>query len=179
MGVYSKYTNHDGVYVGLTDGTLLPLLGFYLSDATTAISTPSPRLADVLTQVRDVALKLSLMGVGVLFAGFFQIIFLEMSALRQTTKMKKAYMNMLIRKEMAWYDVSSQHGALTTRISSDLPKVQKAIGKSIGILIQSVAQVCSGLVFGLVGSWRLTLVILAMSPLLVISMAFLASVSRS
>lgn len=51
----------------------------------------------------------------------------------------------------------------------DLNKVDDGIGHKIGMFLQAIATVLVGLIMGFVYGWKLTLVIIAVSPLLVIA----------
>lgn len=59
---------------------------------------------------------------------------------------------------------------------SDVSKINEGIGDKIGLLIQSETTFISGFVVGLVRGWKLTLVILAVSPVLGLSAALWAKV---
>ena len=62
---------------------------------------------------------------------------------------------------------------------SDVTKVQNGIGDKVGMLIHSVAMFVAALVIGFVYSWRLTLVLLALTPLMIITTAVTGIVSLS
>ena len=52
---------------------------------------------------------------------------------------------------------------------SDVNKIQEGIGEKLGMIFQMVSQFFAGFIVGFVYGWQLTLVILAVSPLLAIS----------
>ena len=54
-------------------------------------------------------------------------------------------------------------------IISDVTKIQNGIGDKVGMVIQSVSMFLSGFVIGFVYSWKLTLVILSLTPALVVT----------
>lgn len=56
-------------------------------------------------------------------------------------------------------------------INSDVTKVQNGIGDKVGMLIHSLAMFIASFVIGFVYSWRLTLVLLALTPLMIITTA--------
>lgn len=58
-----------------------------------------------------------------------------LSAQRQSLRIRKMYFNALVRQEMAWYD-RHKTGALSSRISSDVPKIQEALGDKVGSFFQ-------------------------------------------
>lgn len=60
---------------------------------------------------------------------------------------------------------------------SDVYKIQEGIGDKVGLLIQAYTTFITSFVIGFVQGWKLTLVILAVSPLLGVSAAFFGKVS--
>lgn len=66
----------------------------------------------------------------------------------------------------------------TTCSFSDVSKINEGIGDKIGILFQSMATFFTGFIVGFTRGWKLTLVILAISPVLGLSAALWAKVSE-
>lgn len=60
---------------------------------------------------------------------------------------------------------------------SDVSKINEGIGDKIGLLVQSLTTFVTGFIVGLIRGWKLTLVILAVSPVLGLSAALWAKVS--
>lgn len=63
-------------------------------------------------------------------------------------------------------------------LCSDVYKIQEGIGDKVGLLIQAYTTFIASFVIGFIQGWKLTLVILAVSPLLGISAAFFGKVSN-
>lgn len=61
-------------------------------------------------------------------------------------------------------------------LCSDVYKINEGIGDKLGMLLQSLTTFITGIIIGFVKGWKLTLVILAVSPLLGISAAIIAKV---
>lgn len=74
---------------------------------------------------------------------------------------------------MAWYDAQAT-GALATRISSDIPLIQEALGDKVGTFVQFAAQFIAGFGLGFSFGWKLTLVIVAVVPLLTLGGIFMS-----
>lgn len=64
-------------------------------------------------------------------------------------------------------------------IGSDVYKIQEGIGDKVGLLIQAYTTFITAFVIGFTTGWKLTLVILAVSPALAISAAFFSKVRSS
>lgn len=59
---------------------------------------------------------------------------------------------------------------------SDVSKINEGIGDKIGLLVQALTTFLTGFIVGLIRGWKLTLVILAVSPVLGLSAALWAKV---
>lgn len=62
-------------------------------------------------------------------------------------------------------------------ICSDVYKIQEGIGDKVGMLIQSFSSFIAAFVIGFTQGWKLTLVILSVSPALGISAALFSKVN--
>ncbi|NXQ65649.1 ABCBB protein, partial [Quiscalus mexicanus] len=104
-------------------------------------------------------------GCAILVLGYLQICFWVMSAARQIQKIRKAYFRKIMRMDIGWFDCTSV-GELNTRISDDVNKINEAIADQVAIFIQRITTFVGGFLLGFVSGWKLTLVIIAVSPLL-------------
>ncbi|KAI4575245.1 hypothetical protein MJG53_020447 [Ovis ammon polii x Ovis aries] len=108
----------------------------------------------------------------------FQICFWVIAAARQIQKMRKFYFRSIMRMEIGWFDCNSV-GELNTRFSDDVNKVNDAIADQMGIFIQRMTTSIFGFLMGFYQGWKLTLVIISVSPLIGIGAAIIGlSVSR-
>uniref|UniRef100_A0A4W3JHN3 ATP-binding cassette, sub-family B (MDR/TAP), member 4 n=1 Tax=Callorhinchus milii TaxID=7868 RepID=A0A4W3JHN3_CALMI len=115
-------------------------------------------------------------GVGVMIAAYMQVSFWALAAARQTKKMRSAFFHAVLHQEIGWFDVN-EIGELNTRLTDDILKISDGTGDKIGMLIQSLATFIAGFVVGLVKGWKLTLVILAVSPVMGLAAATFSKVS--
>ncbi|XP_018767050.1 bile salt export pump isoform X4 [Serinus canaria] len=109
-------------------------------------------------------------GCAILVLGYLQICFWVMSAARQIQKIRKAYFRKIMRMDIGWFDCTSV-GELNTRISDDVNKINEAIADQVAVFIQRITTFVGGFLLGFVSGWKLTLVIIAVSPLLGIGAA--------
>ncbi|XP_065439344.1 ATP-dependent translocase ABCB1-like isoform X3 [Chrysemys picta bellii] len=100
------------------------------------------------------------------------------SAARQTARIRQKFFFAILHQEMAWFD-TSQIGTLNTRLTHDINTIHKGIGDKFCIFVQFFATFLTGIVIGFIYGWKLTLVILSVTPLLAAAAAvgsiFLAS----
>uniref|UniRef100_A0A669QP59 Bile salt export pump n=1 Tax=Phasianus colchicus TaxID=9054 RepID=A0A669QP59_PHACC len=115
-------------------------------------------------------------GCAVLLLGYFQICFWVMAAARQIQKIRKAYFRNIMRMDIGWFDCTSV-GELNTRISDDVNKINEAIADQVAIFIQRLTTFVCGFLLGFVSGWKLTLVIIAVSPLIGVGAAAVAKLT--
>ncbi|KAG7330976.1 hypothetical protein KOW79_004945 [Hemibagrus wyckioides] len=117
-------------------------------------------------------------GVGVLILSYFQIALWVSAAARQTQRIRKTYFRKIMSMEIGWFDCNSV-GELNTRISDDINKVNNAIADQVAIFIERISTFIFGFLVGFIGGWKLTLVVIAVSPLIGLAAGLMAmAVSR-
>ncbi|CAB1327876.1 unnamed protein product [Coregonus sp. 'balchen'] len=95
------------------------------------------------------------------------------SAARQIQVIRKMYFRKVMRMEIGWFDCNST-GELNTRMSDDINKINDAIADQVSIFIQRFTTFVCGFAMGFVKGWKLTLVIIAASPLIGVGAALMA-----
>ncbi|KAM8748861.1 bile salt export pump [Acanthopagrus schlegelii] len=113
-------------------------------------------------------------GLGVLFVSYFQIFFWVSAAARQIQRIRKTYFRKVMRMEIGWFDCNSV-GELNTRISDDINKINNAIADQVSIFIERISTFVFGFMVGFIGGWKLTLVVVAVSPLIGIAAGLMAT----
>ncbi|XP_015708893.1 ATP-dependent translocase ABCB1-like isoform X4 [Coturnix japonica] len=117
----------------------------------------------------------SAIAAAVLVAAYIQTSFWTLAAGRQVKKIREKFFHAIMRQEIGWFDVNDA-GELNTRLIDDVSKINEGIGDKIGLLIQSETTFLTGFIVGLIRGWKLTLVILAVSPVLGLSAALWAKI---
>uniref|UniRef100_A0A8C7LNC7 Bile salt export pump n=1 Tax=Oncorhynchus kisutch TaxID=8019 RepID=A0A8C7LNC7_ONCKI len=114
-------------------------------------------------------------GCAVFLLGYLQISLWVTSAARQIQIIRKMYFRKVMRMEIGWFDCNST-GELNTRMSDDINKINDAIADQVSIFIQRFTTFVCGFAMGFVKGWKLTLVIIAASPLIGVG-AFVAKLT--
>ncbi|XP_072507688.1 ATP-dependent translocase ABCB1 isoform X2 [Notamacropus eugenii] len=120
----------------------------------------------------------SAVGFGVLVVAYMQVSFWTLAAGRQIKKIRQNFFHSVMRQEIGWFDVHDV-GELNTRLSDDVSKINDGIGDKIGLFFQAIATFLTGFIVGFSRGWKLTLVILAISPVLGLSAAVWAKILSS
>uniref|UniRef100_A0A4W5R2U3 ABC transmembrane type-1 domain-containing protein n=1 Tax=Hucho hucho TaxID=62062 RepID=A0A4W5R2U3_9TELE len=105
------------------------------------------------------------MGAVVLVAAYMQVAFWTLAAGRQVKRLRKLFFHCIMQQEIGWFDVN-ETGELNTRLTDDIYKINEGIGDKVGMLIQSFTTFVAAFIIGFSKGWKLTLVILAVSPVL-------------
>ncbi|CAF0897005.1 unnamed protein product [Brachionus calyciflorus] len=119
----------------------------------------------------DQAINLSILAVVTMVLNYFQVAFWLMPAERQTRNIRKSLFSSILKQEIGWFD-TYKGGSLTNRLTEDINKIKEGFGDKFGNAIQFLSTSIAGLIIGFIRGWELTLVILAISPILVICAAF-------
>nr|XP_045003766.1 bile salt export pump isoform X2 [Jaculus jaculus] len=129
-------------------------------------------LLNVESQMITFAAIYAGVGLAVLIAGYIQICFWVIAGARQIQKMRKFYFRRIMRMEIGWFDCTSV-GELNARFSDDINKINDAIADQLSIFIQRMTTAISGFLVGFYRGWKLTLVIISVSPLIGIGAAII------
>ncbi|XP_060906590.1 ATP-binding cassette, sub-family B (MDR/TAP), member 4 [Labrus mixtus] len=180
-----------GTVMAMINGVILPVMcivfgdmtdSFIHASVTSNISTPNFTYVPVNDTLQEdmttYAIYYSIMGFGVLFAAYIQVSFWTLAAGRQIRHIRRLFFHSIMRQEISWYDVN-ETGELNTRLTDDVYKIQEGIGDKAGMLIQAYSTFITSFVIGFIKGWKLTLVILAVSPALGISAALFSKVLAS
>ncbi|KAH9513517.1 Multidrug resistance protein 1 [Bulinus truncatus] len=120
----------------------------------------------------EYALKYIYIGLGVFAATYIHISFLQVVCERQTLKLRKAFFKALLRENIGWYD-KQQSGELTTRLADDLERIKEGTGDKSGLALQFLSQFLAGFLMGFIKGWKMTLVLMSLTPILAVCAAIL------
>ncbi|CAF3084747.1 unnamed protein product [Rotaria sp. Silwood2] len=120
---------------------------------------------DFQSQIQKQVLYLVVLGCIGIVVGYIQVLFWSMAAERQTKAIRKKLFQSILRKEIVYFDIHKA-GELNTKLTDDVNKIHDGIGDKIGSTSQFIAAFFTGFILGFAKGWKLTLVILSISPLL-------------
>ncbi|WAR00099.1 MDR1-like protein [Mya arenaria] len=86
-----------------------------------------------------------------------------------TLRLRSIVFKTMLKQEMAFFDDHENNvGALCTRLSTDASQIQGMAGVRLGTTILSLGSILAGLIIAFIISWKLTLLIIAFLPLLMV-----------
>ncbi|KAJ9437003.1 Multidrug resistance protein 1 [Diplonema papillatum] len=124
--------------------------------------------SEVGDQVAYWAKWMFIAGAGVFVAGCLMASCFAMCGERQINTIRKAYFEAVMRQEPAWFDIHKT-GALTARLHGDTKIIHTGISERASFFFMHTTTIISSYTIGFVYSWRLTLILLSLAPLLGIS----------
>ncbi|KAK3007713.1 hypothetical protein RJ639_015058, partial [Escallonia herrerae] len=121
------------------------------------------------SQVSKHALYLVYLGVVVLVSAWIGVACWMQTGERQTARMRLKYLQSVLRKDIKFFDTEARDKNIIFHISSDAILVQDAIGDKIGHGLRYLSQFFVGFAVGFTSVWQLTLLTLAVVPLIAVS----------
>ncbi|CAD5117623.1 DgyrCDS6378 [Dimorphilus gyrociliatus] len=110
------------------------------------------------------------MGGALIISQFLMNYMFANSGERLTMRLRKLTFKSMLRQNIAWFDDHKNNvGALCTRLARDASSVQGATGSRVGLILQNFSNIGIGIILAFVLNWRLTLVMCAFLPLIVIT----------
>ncbi|XP_051812258.1 ATP-binding cassette, sub-family B (MDR/TAP), member 4 isoform X1 [Acanthochromis polyacanthus] len=182
-----------GTLMAMANGVVLPLMCIVFGDMTDSFVSDAaagfnvslfPNLTDIYAnstlqeQMTGFAIYYSIMGAVVMVAAYLQVSMWTLAAGRQVKRIRTLFFHRIMQQDIGWFDVN-ETGELNTRLTDDIYKIQEGIGDKTGMLIQGFTTFISSFVIGFTRGWKLTLVILAVSPVLGISAGLFSKVLTS
>ncbi|XP_066501736.1 ATP-binding cassette, sub-family B (MDR/TAP), member 4 [Hoplias malabaricus] len=181
-----------GTIMSMANGAVLPAMVIvfgemtdsFMKDAALGHLGNNTNITDLLSnstlgeEMTRHAIYYSIMGGIVLFAAYMQVAFWTLAAGRQVKRLRKMFFHAIIRQDIGWFDMN-ETGQLNTRLTDDIYKINEGIGDKLGMCIQFLTTFFTGFIIGFIKGWKLTLVILSISPLLGISAGIIAKVMTS
>uniref|UniRef100_A0A8D0VZU8 ATP binding cassette subfamily B member 1 n=1 Tax=Sus scrofa TaxID=9823 RepID=A0A8D0VZU8_PIG len=159
-----------GTTAAIVHGTGLPLMMLVFGEMIDSFASVG-NLAHIkipnVTSGSEYAYYYSAIGAGVLVAAYIQVSFWCLAAGRQIYKIRKRFFHAIMQQEIGWFDMHDV-GELNTRLTDDISKINNGI-----------AMFVIGFIVAFSRGWRLTLVILTITPVLGLSVAVWAKILSS
>eukprot|EP00808_Paulinella_micropora_P014339 g50286.t1 len=97
----------------------------------------------------------------------------SVSGLRQTAKWRQYYLKGILRQDVAWYD-TNHPSELSSRIAESTQAVEEGISSKLGAGCRFVGQGLTGVAIAFYYSWEMSLVLLALSPIVMFGTWFMS-----
>ncbi|GMR45915.1 hypothetical protein PMAYCL1PPCAC_16110, partial [Pristionchus mayeri] len=91
---------------------------------------------------------------------------------RMTDKLRRAFVQAVLRQDVAWFD-QSHSSTLASKLFDNLERVREGTGDKVALLVEHTAQFLGGFIIAFFYDWRLTLIMMSLSPCMIICGAFI------
>lgn len=149
-------------------GAAMPLFALIFGEVLGVFDNDDPDV--IRSETNFFSLIFLITGIVVGFATFMQIFTFGKAGELLTERLRGQAFGAMLKQEIAWFDDKSNGvGALCSKLSADAAAVQGATGQRIGTLLQSVATIVIALGIAMAYEWRLALVALAFTPIILVA----------
>lgn len=158
-----------GVIAAMGNGVIFPIFSIYLSKMIGILI--DMQLGEALqSDANDQALIFFLLAIGGFFANFIQNSVFGIVGDRMTKRIRMEVFNKMIRMPGSWFDLPKNNaGTLTARLSTDCKNINGVTSTYLGIIVQNVTCLLTGLIIALAYEWRISLVTLALIPFILVA----------
>ncbi|PVV05300.1 hypothetical protein BB560_000183 [Smittium megazygosporum] len=150
------------------DGALFPLFSIFFSKMLVAFSIPDP--AKQKSKTNFYALLFFIFAIITFCSMTCRTYFFTLGSSKLHQKLRRELFESIVNQESEFFDQKHNGtGALTTRISSEPESIFKFGSESLPMLVYAAAAVLTGIIIAFTRDWRLTLVVLAVLPIIAFS----------
>ncbi len=171
-----------GIIGSLGAGVSSPLMSFTTSEVYSRIANTSENrdskfnleeMEDNVKKIMDYKIKSLLIYGAISFLCYFMSICCwSLVGNRCVYNLKKNYFTIILKQEQAWFDANNPF-ELGSSVNAQLTNIEQGIGDKVGVLITLFAQCIVGFILSFISTWKLTLVMLSVTPLSIIFPNFL------
>ncbi|OIW21800.1 hypothetical protein TanjilG_10976 [Lupinus angustifolius] len=175
FGLFSAADRFDYVLMFLgsvgacVHGAALPVFFVLFGRMIDSLGHLSKQPHKLSSNISEHALYLVYLGLAVLVSAWMGVAFWMQTGERQTARLRLQYLQSVLKKDINFFDNEARDANIIFHISSDAILVQDAIGDKTGHAIRYLSQFIVGFAVGFTSVWQLTLLTLAVVPLIAIA----------
>eukprot|EP00898_Chlorokybus_atmophyticus_P008646 jgi/Chlat1/8783/Chrsp90S09249 len=168
-----------GTLCSIAVGAMTPAFSVLFGRLTNAFGNNLSDPGALVREVNRIVIILAILSGAAGLCGYAQKTFWMLAGARLTSRVRERYLHAVLRQEVAYFDTEAKSGDLVTRIAGDTEAVAQATSEKMSELFQYITTFLGGFAVGFVYAWKLTLVMLAITPLIALcGVALMAFVAR-
>ena len=109
-----------------------------------------------------------LVAIGAFTFGYLEVALLSHSSHSQAAKLRENYFRSVLRQDIPYFD-TTKYGEIVSRIVMDTANIQRGVGEKLGEAIRFTTTFIVGFIVAFYYGWQLSLVLLAIVPVLAIA----------
>eukprot|EP00457_Paulinella_chromatophora_P000433 gb/GEZN01000433.1/.p1 GENE.gb/GEZN01000433.1/~~gb/GEZN01000433.1/.p1 ORF type:complete len:1384 (+),score=244.98 gb/GEZN01000433.1/:399-4154(+) len=161
-----------GFFGSFTVGAAQPAIMVLFSDVMNAAGGLGGTGAQLEKTFDRIVIKMMVVGGIAFVGGWLGEAGWSVSGLRQSAKWRQFYLKAILRQDVAWYDTSNP-SELSSRIAESTQAVSEGISSKLALGTRYLGQGVCGLGVAFYYSWDLSLVLLALSPIVMFGTWFM------
>ncbi|PNT78029.1 hypothetical protein BRADI_1g72517v3 [Brachypodium distachyon] len=153
-----------GCVGAMINGGSLPWYSYLFGNFVNKIVTSDK--TQMMKDVRQISVYMVILAVIVVIGAYLEIMCWRIVAERSALRVRREYLKAVLRQEIGFFDTEVSTGEVMQSISSDVAQIQEVMGDKMAGFVHHVFTFIFGYVVGFKTSWRITLAVLAVTPLM-------------
>ncbi|XP_074276332.1 ABC transporter B family member 1 [Silene latifolia] len=149
-------------------GCSLPLFLRFFADLVNSFGSYANNPDKMMQEVLKYAYYFLIVGAAIWASSWAEIACWMWSGERQTTKMRIKYLEAALNQDIQYFDTQVRTSDIVFAINTDAALVQDAISEKLGSFIHYMATFVTGFVVGFTAVWQLSLVTIAVVPVIAV-----------
>ncbi|BFG28034.1 hypothetical protein CerSpe_143080 [Prunus speciosa] len=155
-----------GAIAAAGHGVIFPVFGLLLSKAIKMFYEPHNELRKDSKKWAGVYVGMGCISLVVIPVQNF---FFGVAGGKLVERIRSLTFEKVVYQQISWFDdPANSSGAIGARLSSDASTLKSLVGDALALLAQNIATILAGLIIAFTANWKLALVVLAVSPLLIL-----------
>ncbi|KAL1914588.1 uncharacterized protein VTP21DRAFT_8119 [Calcarisporiella thermophila] len=106
--------------------------------------------------------------ISVMLSSYLHNCFWSLAGENQTKRIRELYFHSILHQDQSWFDLN-QSESLNTRLSADTLLIQEGLSEKVGFLLKDISYAIASFTLAFYYGWRLSIVLLAIVPMLIFS----------
>ncbi|EFJ23178.1 hypothetical protein SELMODRAFT_103646 [Selaginella moellendorffii] len=151
----------------IANGLAIPAMILTRGHIIDSFGRPQLQASQIKDQIFANAQVFVYIALGAWIASYLELSCWMRAGERQAKRIRTAYLRSVLRQNVAYFDTNVTTGDVVNSISTDAFLVQEAISEKTGSFIRNATQFLGCYLVGFTQAWRLSLVVLPFTPLLI------------
>lgn len=152
-----------GTIAGVGNGACIPIFALIFGNLINVFGNEE---VDLVSTVNQYCLYFLYLAIFTFFCSYALIAFWMWTGARQANRVRSLYLKAVLRQDVAFFDKDATTGELLMGLNEQTLAYQLAISEKVGSFLMNVGTFVIGMAIAFWRGWDLTLIILAMVPIL-------------